>query len=167
MTTGTTLSLSGTATDPSTAVAAAGYAETWSVSNNGVAVASGTGPSIAFTPTSQGTYTATFTAVDKDGLSGTSTVTIPVLSPSHLPFIQTPNDTIPNFVASPTIVSVASGNWSESGDLVARSGSDQWRRRGDRQRDERHLRPGEYCAVAGRRRRSAGHPPVRDQTSPR
>ena len=109
---GTSIDLGATATDPSTTVTAAGYKYSWAIDKNGVPFASGTGPSMAFTPDTEGKYTASVTALDEDGVSGTSGVTIAVVSPSHLPVIQTPNDTIPNFVAHPTIVSVASGNWS-------------------------------------------------------
>ena len=124
--TGTTISLGGSATDPSTTVQAAGYAYSWNVLEDGVSVATGTGANFAFTPQTQGNYKASLTALDKDGIVGTSSVNFSAVNPSHLPTIVTPNDTIPNFVASPTIYSVASGNWSNpatwSGDRVPGTG---------------------------------------------
>src|SRR5262249_38218716 len=73
---GSTVSLTGTVSDP-------GALDTFSyrwhvVSSNGQAVSDGAAQSFTFTPVDNGTYTATFTATDKDGGVGTDTAVITV-----------------------------------------------------------------------------------------
>jgi uncharacterized delta-60 repeat protein len=67
--------LSGTFTDPSSTDA---FSQTWVVTDgSGQRVASGPGASLSFTPTDDGTYTATYSVTDTDGgFTGTGTVTI-------------------------------------------------------------------------------------------
>jgi len=80
---GTSISLSGSALDPSSADTAAGFTFAWSVkkthgSTTTNPFASGTGASFSFTPDDDGTYEVTLTATDKDGGSGSTTATISV-----------------------------------------------------------------------------------------
>ncbi len=76
---GTAITLTGSATDPSTVDTAAGLALSWSVTKNGSAFGSnGSGSSFTFTPNDNGTYVVTLTATDKDGGAGTKTDTITV-----------------------------------------------------------------------------------------
>jgi PKD repeat protein len=61
-----------------------------------------------------GAYTVTLRVTDKDG--GAKTVTTTATISSAAPpgdYIVTPHDKIPDFGAHPTVVSVASGNWSD------------------------------------------------------
>ena len=110
---GTPIDLTSSVTYPSASVAAAGATYSWTVTRDGVAFASGNGPTLSIVPQFEGTYVATLTARDIDGLSGVASVTLPVINPGHLPTIRVSGDTIPNFVAHPTIVSLASGRWSD------------------------------------------------------
>ena len=75
---GTPITLAGSATDPSPVDTAAGLPLTWSVTKNGAAFATGTGPGFTFTPDDNGSYVVTLTATDKDGGVGTTTDTIAV-----------------------------------------------------------------------------------------
>lgn len=70
---GQTITLRGTAADPSPVDTAAGLPLTWSVAKDGQPFASGSGGSISFTPDDNATYTARLTAADKDGGVGTAT----------------------------------------------------------------------------------------------
>jgi hypothetical protein len=66
------------------------------------------------TYTSAGTFNATVTVTNRNGLSGSATVPVTVAAglDDTAPFIVTAHDNIPNFGANPTIRDVASGNWS-------------------------------------------------------
>ena len=87
---GTAISLSGSATDPSTVDTAAGLPLAWSVTDNGVPYASGTGASITFTPNDNGSYVVMLTATDKDGGVGTTTDAIAVANVPPTPTIAAP-----------------------------------------------------------------------------
>ncbi len=54
--------------------------ESWTVSENGTTVTTGSGSSFAFTPTVAGTYTIVLTATDKNGEQGTTTASVTVAS---------------------------------------------------------------------------------------
>lgn len=80
---GTAISLSGSATDPSSADTTAGFTFAWSVkkthgSTTTNPFAMGSGASFSFTPDDDGTYEVTLTATDKDGGSGSTSVSITV-----------------------------------------------------------------------------------------
>ena len=75
---GTSISLTGSATDPSTADTAAGFTFAWSVTKNAAAYASGAGSTFTFTPNDNATYVVTLTATDKDGGTGSTSTTITV-----------------------------------------------------------------------------------------
>src|SRR5207244_3185346 len=75
---GTAISLTGSATDPSSADTAAGLRYAWVVTKNGATFASGTGSGFSFTPDDNGTYAVALTATDKDGAAGTATTSIAV-----------------------------------------------------------------------------------------
>ncbi len=64
---GTAVSLTATATDPSTADTTKGFTYAWTVALNNATFASGTGTAIKFTPTDNGNYVVSVTAKDKDG----------------------------------------------------------------------------------------------------
>jgi uncharacterized delta-60 repeat protein len=88
---GTAISLSGSATDPSTVDTTAGLALSWSVTKNGSAFGTtGTGPSYTFTPDDNGTYVVTLSATDKDGGVGTTTDTINVINVPPTATINSP-----------------------------------------------------------------------------
>ena len=72
----TPITLKGSATDPAGAADPLTYA--WTVTLSGVAVASGNGANITFTPASNGSYLATLTATDDDGGVGTDSATVVV-----------------------------------------------------------------------------------------
>jgi PKD repeat protein len=80
---GTTVSLGGSATDPSSVDTAAGFTYAWSVTKNGVPFTSGSGPSFTFTADTAATYVVTLAATDKDGGTGTTTATIWNIPQSH------------------------------------------------------------------------------------
>lgn len=75
---GTAISVTGSATDPSSVDTAAGFAYAWSVTKDGVAFASGSGSNLSFTPDDNGSYVVTLTVTDKDGGSGSDSRTITV-----------------------------------------------------------------------------------------
>ena len=87
---GTAVTLSGSATDPSSADTAAGLSLGWSVTKNGAPFATGTGPGFAFTPDDNGTYAVTLTATDKDGGVGATTDTVAVANVAPTPTIANP-----------------------------------------------------------------------------
>ncbi len=72
------MSLTGSATDPSSVDTAAGFTYAWSVTKDGSAFSSGTGSAISFTPDDQGSYVVSLTATDKDGTSAAATQTVTV-----------------------------------------------------------------------------------------
>jgi PKD repeat protein len=77
---GSSISLFGTATDPSPIDTSAGFTFNWTVLKNGSTFASGSGPSFSFTPDDNGTYTVILQATDKDGGTGSTSVNIEVLN---------------------------------------------------------------------------------------
>ena len=72
---GTAVPLGSTVSDPGTPDT---HTRAWSVTKNGAAFASGTGPTFSFTPNDNGSYVVTLTATDDDGGVGTDTRTITV-----------------------------------------------------------------------------------------
>ena len=80
---GTAITLTGSATDPSTADAAAGFTFNWTVSGPGSISFTGTSttanPGYTFTPVVAGSYTVAMTAVDSNGLSGSTSENLRVL----------------------------------------------------------------------------------------
>ena len=97
---GTAVSLSGSATDPSAADTAAGLALAWSVTKNGSAFATGSGPSFAFTPDDNGSYAVTLTATDKDGGVGRPPTRSP--SPTSTPRRPSPRPCRPAWRGRPS-----------------------------------------------------------------
>ncbi len=88
---GTAITLTGSATDPSSVDTAAGLALSWSVTKNGSAFgATGSGASYTFTPDDNGTYVVTLKATDKDNGVGTTTDTINVANVAPTPTITSP-----------------------------------------------------------------------------
>jgi hypothetical protein len=75
---GTAIDLGSTVNDPSPVDQAAGFTYAWSVTKNASPFASGSSASFTFTPDDNGTYVVTFSATDKDGGTGTTSVTIAV-----------------------------------------------------------------------------------------
>jgi hypothetical protein len=93
---GTQISLTGSATDPSTADTAAGFTFARSVTKDGAAFASGSGTSFDFTPDDNGSYVVTLSATDKDDGEGTTSVTITV---TNVDPTITGLDAVPNVMA--------------------------------------------------------------------
>ena len=82
---GKAITLVGSATDPAAAVATAGYTYAWSVTKNGSAFATGTGPSFTFTPDDMGSFVASLVATDKNNVSSvpaTATVAATDVAPT-------------------------------------------------------------------------------------
>ena len=75
---GTNISVSGSATDPGTAVASDGVTLAWEVFKDGSSYSSGTGSDYSFTPDDNGSYRIVLTATDKDNASTTAEQTITV-----------------------------------------------------------------------------------------
>jgi PKD repeat protein len=75
---GSQLSLTASATDPSTADTTAGFTYGWTITRGGSTVASGSTSSISYALPDNGTYTVTLTATDKDGSTGTTSGTVTV-----------------------------------------------------------------------------------------
>ena len=77
---GGTVSLTGSATDPSAADMTAGFTYAWTVTRNGgpTAYAAGGGKTLSLPTLPHGSYAVTLTAADKDGGTGTTTVTFSV-----------------------------------------------------------------------------------------
>lgn len=91
--TGRSVTLTGSANDPSAADVAAGFSFAWSVTrvSNGQVVAQGLGADFSFTPDQAGDYTATLTATDKDSFaSSAATVSITAV-PSPTARLVLPN----------------------------------------------------------------------------
>jgi hypothetical protein len=91
---GSPVTLSGSFTDPGTLDT---HTYSWvATSSDGQTVATGNGPTFAFTPSKAGTYSVTLTVTDNDGGVGTSTATVTVLpapvSISGTVFIDTNSD---------------------------------------------------------------------------
>jgi PKD repeat protein len=104
---GQPINFSGSATDPGAADTAAGFRYFWSFGDGGTSTAQN--PTYRYL--SPGQYAVSLTVTDKDGASATATATVTV-TVSAAPYVYTPYDRIPNFAANPTIVSVATGDWS-------------------------------------------------------
>ncbi len=77
---GSSISLTGSATDPSPADVGAGFVFTWTVQKNGAPFAAGSGSSFSFTPDDNGTYAIFLEAMDKDGGVGSTSTTIHVFN---------------------------------------------------------------------------------------
>ncbi len=75
---GTAISLTGSATDPSSVDTTAGFTFAWSVTKNGNPFATGSGVSFSFTPDDNGSYVVTLSATDKDDGTGSDNKTITV-----------------------------------------------------------------------------------------
>jgi hypothetical protein len=73
---GTTVPFTGTASSPDAADNAAGFAYSWTVTQNGGTYASGSGSSFSFVPGDDGVYLVTFTATDDGGMSGNASMTV-------------------------------------------------------------------------------------------
>ncbi len=87
---GSSINLTGDATDPSSVDTAAGIAKTWTVTKNGNAFATGSGSSFSFTPDDNGTYVVNMIATDKDGDAGSDQKTITVNNVNPSPSISGP-----------------------------------------------------------------------------
>ena len=96
---GAAIALGSTVSAPSAADTAAGFTLAWSVSKNGLPYASGTAPSLGFTPDDDGTYVVTLTATDDDGGAGTDTKTIAVTNVAPTPAITGAPGTSPEGTA--------------------------------------------------------------------
>src|SRR4029079_11237731 len=73
---GSSVTLNGAVSDPGSADT---FTYNWHVvSSNGQTISDGMGSSFSFTPVDNGTYTATFTATDKDGDVGSSIAVVTV-----------------------------------------------------------------------------------------
>ena len=106
---GVAVAFHGSATDPGQGDSD-GF--TWSWSFGDGATSTVQNPSHIYT--TAGTYHVTLTVREASGLSGSDTTTVTVGDAGLAnPIIVTPYDRIPNFGYTPTIVSVASGNWSD------------------------------------------------------
>jgi hypothetical protein len=69
----------GGATDPSAGDTAAGFAYGWTVTRDGVTIATGEGADVVFVPADNGDYVVTLTATDRDnGVSAPATATVTV-----------------------------------------------------------------------------------------
>ena len=124
---GTVITLTGSATDPSTAVNTAGYTYNWTVTGPSTTL-SGTGTPYSFTPEYGGTYTVSLTATDQlnklTSKAFTSTFSVtnvtPTASFTGLPS-SSPSGTAITLTASATDPSTAVNNkgyvfnWSVSG----------------------------------------------------
>ena len=111
---GTAISLTGSATDPSTAVAAAGYSYAWTVTGPNNTSLAGSAAAFSFTPEYGGTYTVTLAVTDRlNGLTGTTpkTVTVvnvpPTATLSGVPTSASPSGTAVSLSASATDASTA------------------------------------------------------------
>jgi PKD domain/Bacterial Ig domain len=72
---GKAIALTGSATSPSAADNAAGFALNWTATKNGAPFATGTGTTLSVTPDDEGTWMVTLQAIDDGGNSATTTVT--------------------------------------------------------------------------------------------
>jgi hypothetical protein len=134
---GTPVTLSGSWTDPDASLDT--FQESWAVTQGGTTVATGTGPSLTFTPGDSGTYLATFTVSEADGSSGSSTATIAVadapLSASAVAVsavegqgtgavtVATFTDANPNAAAGDFSATISWGDGSTSAGTIAADGS--------------------------------------------
>ena len=73
---GTAIALAGTASSQSAADNSAGFTYSWSVTKDGNAFASGTGPNVNFTPDDEGSFVVTLQATDDGNATGSASVTI-------------------------------------------------------------------------------------------
>jgi hypothetical protein len=118
---GTTLTLTGTVSDP-------GILDTFTynwhvVSSNGQTVSDGTAKNFTFTPVDNGTYTVTFTVTDKDGGVGTATdiITVNNVAPS---VYAGPNGTATESV--PTVGGPNPSDFVGSNGSFSDPGADTW-----------------------------------------
>jgi hypothetical protein len=85
---GTAITLTGSATDTSAAMMAAGFTYAWSVAKNGAAFANGTGPTFTFTPDAAGTFLVSLVATNSLGNSSVpATATIGVTAAGAVPAV--------------------------------------------------------------------------------
>jgi len=84
---GSPITVSGSSSD-GVDTASDAIAQAWTVKLGSTTVASGSGGSVTFTPGLTGTYIVTLTATDKDGLTGTTNVSIPVTNVAPAPTID-------------------------------------------------------------------------------
>jgi hypothetical protein len=90
---GTAITLGSTVTDPSSVDTAAGFTYHWSMTQNGVDVASWSGVDfLSFALDDNGTYVVTLTATDKDGGVGTTRTTITVDNVAPTADVSGPTD---------------------------------------------------------------------------
>jgi len=75
---GSAITLTSMVSDPSTVDTAAAFLYSWTVLKNGSPFASGSAPSLTFTPDHSGSYAVTLNVTDKDGGTGTALTTINV-----------------------------------------------------------------------------------------
>ena len=75
---GTRLALGSTVSNPSQRIQNAGYAESWTVQFGGVTYGPYTGPTLNLTAGGVGNYTVTLTALDAEGVSGSTSQTFSV-----------------------------------------------------------------------------------------
>jgi PKD domain/G8 domain len=115
---GDPLTFAGSGSDSNASDTAAGFTYTWNFGDGSQAVSGSNLTAPSHTYAAAGSYTVQETVTDEYGDSGTATAAVTVVpsSPANPPpesgYIVTPWDTIPDFGANPTIVSVASGSWS-------------------------------------------------------
>ncbi len=108
---GTAISMTGSASDPSSVDTAAGFSWAWSVTKNGVPYANATTQNFSFTPNDNATYVVTLKATDKDGGNASVSKTITVANVA-------PNSTS-GFISIDPISGVVSANvaWFDPGTL--------------------------------------------------
>ena len=85
---GTSISLTGTVTDPGSADT---HTYAWSVTKNGVAYASGSSGSFSFNPDDDGSYVVTLVVTDDDGGTGIDAKTIAVTNHGALDYMVITN----------------------------------------------------------------------------
>lgn len=113
---GTLITLTASATDPSSADTAAGFTFAWSVMKNGSAFAGGSGANFSFTPDDNGSYVVSLTATDKDGGSTSTSLGISITNVAPTPQISGAPTTSPEGTA---IALTASASDPSSADTTA------------------------------------------------
>ena len=102
---GTAITLTSTASDPSSADTAAGFLYSWTVLKNSTAFASGSGTSLNFTPDDNGTYAVTLSVTDKDGSAGSVSASIVVSNVAPvIPSGGVTGPTVPLALGTPSTV---------------------------------------------------------------